>query len=69
MAERVNSQLRLAVALRDTRVRNLALRAEGLSPAALDALLTIVDEARKVQNLAPPEAGADGTEEPPAAST
>ncbi|EYT81220.1 hypothetical protein CF54_20840 [Streptomyces sp. Tu 6176] len=53
VAERVNSQLRLAVALRDSRVRNLALRAEGLSPATLDAVLTIIEEARKVQNLGP----------------
>ncbi|MGP4002857.1 hypothetical protein [Streptomyces sp. 8N706] len=51
VAERVNSQLKLASALRDVRVRNLALRADGLSPATLDALLTMVNEARKVQNL------------------
>ncbi|MEU1308120.1 hypothetical protein ABZ419_04370 [Streptomyces cinnamoneus] len=51
VAERVNAQLALAIALRDTRVRNLALRADGLSAATLDALLTMVDEARKVQNL------------------
>ncbi|MBB5122116.1 hypothetical protein FHS36_005587, partial [Streptomyces eurocidicus] len=31
--------------------RNLALRAEGLSSASLDALLTMVTEARKLQNL------------------
>ncbi|MCC3776395.1 hypothetical protein [Streptomyces sp. UNOB3_S3] len=51
VAERVGSQLRLATALRDARVRNLALRAQGLSPATLDAVLAIVNEARKVQNL------------------
>lgn len=51
-ADRVNAQLRLAVALRDARVRNLALRAEGLSAESLDALLIMVDAARKVQNLA-----------------
>ncbi|MEE1784162.1 hypothetical protein PUR71_14830 [Streptomyces sp. SP17BM10] len=49
--ERVSGQLRLAAALRDAKVRSLALRADGLSPASLDALLTIVDEARRVQNL------------------
>ncbi|MET9145447.1 MULTISPECIES: hypothetical protein [unclassified Streptomyces] len=63
VAERVNSQLRLAVALRDSRVRNLALRAEGLSPATLDAVLTIVEEARKVQNLGPShDDGNDGND-------
>ncbi|GHJ26960.1 MULTISPECIES: hypothetical protein [Streptomyces] len=51
VAARVDAQLQLAAALRDTRVRNLALRADGLSPATLDALLTMVNEARKVQNL------------------
>ncbi|MEV0275728.1 hypothetical protein AB0I22_05000 [Streptomyces sp. NPDC050610] len=55
VAERVNAQLALAAALRDTRVRNLALRAEGLSPASLDALLTMVNEARKFQNLSTDE--------------
>ncbi|MCC3650701.1 hypothetical protein LIX60_04230 [Streptomyces sp. S07_1.15] len=51
-AERVNSQLKLATALRDARVRNLALRADGLSAESLDALLIMVNEARRVQNLA-----------------
>lgn len=51
VAQRVSSQLKLAAALRDARVRNLALRAQGLSPAALDALLAMVNEVRKVQNL------------------
>ncbi|MEU7176388.1 XRE family transcriptional regulator [Micromonospora tulbaghiae] len=51
-AERVNSQLKLATALRDARVRNLALRAEGLSAESLDALLIMVNAARKVQHLA-----------------
>lgn len=50
-SERVRAQLALASALRDAKIRSLALRAEGLSPANLDALLTIVNEARKVQNL------------------
>ncbi|MEU7725127.1 hypothetical protein AB0B78_07755 [Streptomyces sp. NPDC040724] len=50
-AQRVNVQLKLAAALRDARVRNLALRAEGLSAESLDALLIMVDAARKVQNL------------------
>lgn len=51
VTEKVNTQLKLATALRDTRVRSLALRADGLSPASLDALLTMVNEARRIQNL------------------
>ncbi|OKI02198.1 hypothetical protein A6A06_14090 [Streptomyces sp. CB02923] len=61
VAERVNSQLELATALRDARVRNLALRADGLSPATLDALLVMVNEARKVQNLTSVDDVSDGT--------
>ncbi|MFF1695527.1 hypothetical protein ACFVXC_18120 [Streptomyces sp. NPDC058257] len=51
VADRVNAQLRLATALRDTRVRSLALRAEGLSTETLDALLAMVDQARKLHHL------------------
>ncbi len=68
VAERVNSQLALASALRDTRVRNLALRAEGLSAASLDALLTMVSEVRKLQNLPQIDDAAQdtaGTDDPP----
>lgn len=57
VAERVNTQLALASALRDARVRNLAMRAEGLSPASLDALLTMVNEARRIQRLSSPDSG------------
>ncbi|MFF0223185.1 hypothetical protein [Streptomyces sp. NPDC004629] len=51
VADRVNAQLRLATALRDAKVRSLALRAEGLSSETLDALLAMVDEARKLHRL------------------
>lgn len=63
VAERVNSQLKLAAALRDTRVRNLALRADGLSPETLDALLTMVNEARRLQRLPDDEAPGELTDE------
>ncbi|WP_371649654.1 hypothetical protein [Streptomyces mirabilis] len=53
VSRQVDAQLKLAVALRDTKVRSLALRAEGLSSASLDALLTIVNEVRRVENLEP----------------
>ncbi|MEU5087752.1 hypothetical protein [Streptomyces sp. NPDC021356] len=61
-AERVRAQLKLASALRDARVRNLAMRADGLSPQTLDALLTMVNEARRIQQL--PEVAAPGEAEP-----
>ncbi|AJC52662.1 MULTISPECIES: hypothetical protein [Streptomyces] len=50
-ADRVDSQLAPAEELRDAKVRSLALRAEGLSMANLDALLIMVDEVRRVQRL------------------
>ncbi|QLH19368.1 hypothetical protein [Streptomyces sp. Rer75] len=59
VSELVRAQLGLATALRDIKIRNLALRAEGLSSASLDALLTMVNEARRVQelpNISPPGA-------------
>ncbi|MEU1312969.1 hypothetical protein ABZ419_29300 [Streptomyces cinnamoneus] len=48
---RIDDRRRLAIALRDAKVRNLALRADGLSPDCLDALIAMVNEARKTQNL------------------
>ncbi|RJQ75381.1 hypothetical protein D5S17_21055 [Pseudonocardiaceae bacterium YIM PH 21723] len=53
VAERVDKQLQLATALRDQRIRSLAMRAEGLSPEALDSLLKMVDAARAMQDLRP----------------
>ncbi|GFM95222.1 helix-turn-helix domain-containing protein [Streptomyces fulvorobeus] len=50
-SERVRHQLALVSALRDIKIRNLALRSEGLSPSTLDAFLAMINEARKVQNL------------------
>ncbi|WP_324606921.1 hypothetical protein [Streptomyces griseus] len=63
VSERVRAQLALATALRDIKIRNLALRADGLSPASLDALLTMVNEARRVQEL--PDIASFGGENPP----
>ncbi len=50
-AAKVNAQLALASALGDAQVRNLALRANGLSAASLEALLAMVDEVRRLQDL------------------
>ncbi|MFD4029989.1 hypothetical protein ACFWVP_05510 [Streptomyces sp. NPDC058637] len=58
VSRRVNAQLALATALRDAKVRSLAMRASGLSAASLDSLLTIVNETRKAHNL--PEVGHQG---------
>ncbi|GAA2679504.1 helix-turn-helix domain-containing protein [Streptomyces lunalinharesii] len=51
VSRRVSAELALASALRDARIRNIALRANGLSPTILNAILAMVNEARRVQNL------------------
>ncbi|MFF5364780.1 helix-turn-helix domain-containing protein [Streptomyces scabiei] len=61
VTDQVDRQLELMHAMRDSRVRNLALRAEGLSAASLDALLAFVHEVRKMNEL--PPKGGDSEEE------
>ncbi|MGW0886436.1 hypothetical protein [Streptomyces sp. NPDC002671] len=43
VSERVRRQMEFAVALGNSKVRNLAFRADGLSEAGLDALLAVVN--------------------------
>lgn len=56
---KIDSQLDLLQALRDSGVRDLAMRASGLTPEAITSLAAMVDEVRKLQDL-PPIARADG---------
>lgn len=49
--DRVNKQLELLASLRDAGVRNVALRAHGLSPKGLAALETMIDRLRDMENL------------------
>ncbi|WP_424534430.1 helix-turn-helix domain-containing protein [Sphaerisporangium viridialbum] len=51
VAERTDSQLALVNAIRDSGVRQLALRASGLSPETLAAILNMVEQARKIEGL------------------
>ncbi|WP_246461023.1 helix-turn-helix domain-containing protein [Nocardia transvalensis] len=60
--EAVESQLGLLQAMKDAGVRNLALRASGLTPRTLASIAAIVDRARELENL--PPVAAD--EQPPA---
>jgi transcriptional regulator with XRE-family HTH domain len=55
VAARVDAQLELALALRNRKVRAVALRAEGLSDETLDSILTMLDQARKIEKLPPLE--------------
>lgn len=49
----IDAQLDLLHALRDSGVRDLALRASGLTPEAIASLARLVDEVRKLQKLPP----------------
>lgn len=51
VAARVDTQLELALALRNQKVRSIALRAEGLSDTTLDSILTMLTQARKIERL------------------
>ena len=50
-AARLEAELELAAALRDSAVRALAARAFGLSPRALEALGALVDALREIEGL------------------
>lgn len=50
---KIEAQLTLVQALRDSGVRDLAMRTSGLTPEAIRSLATMVDEVRKLQDLPP----------------
>jgi transcriptional regulator with XRE-family HTH domain len=57
----VEAQLNLLQALRDSGVRDLAMRASGLTPKALNSVALILDRVRELERL-PPIAPPDGHE-------
>ncbi|MEV0622676.1 helix-turn-helix domain-containing protein [Nonomuraea sp. NPDC050404] len=50
-AERIDAELELLNALRDTSVRQIALRASGLSPKSLNAITEMVERVRELEGL------------------
>jgi transcriptional regulator with XRE-family HTH domain len=50
-AERINAELELLNALRDASVRQIALRALGLSPRSLNAITDMVERVRELEGL------------------
>ncbi|MEV0276990.1 helix-turn-helix transcriptional regulator [Streptomyces sp. NPDC050610] len=60
-AERVEEEVRFLTAMRDQRVRAIALRSVGLPPEVQDSLTTIIGQFRRQMNLPadPPETGAE----------
>ena len=55
IADKINADLRLLAAIRDSGVKGVALRAHGLSPASLASLEGIIEQVRKLERL--PEQG------------
>lgn len=64
-AARVEAELAMLSALRDSGVRRVALRATGLSPRSLQAIQAIIESARELEGL-PAAQDVDGGDEPPA---
>lgn len=56
-AARVNAELDLLAALRDTSVRHIALRAAGLSPQSLAAITDMIEHVRRLEGLPDPPTG------------
>jgi transcriptional regulator with XRE-family HTH domain len=60
-AERIDAELDLLVAIRDSSVRRLALRAFGLSPETLSSIAGIIEHARKLEGLKDEDGGGPAT--------
>lgn len=50
-SERIDAELSLLAALRDASVRQVALRASGLSPQTLKAITDMIERAREIEGL------------------
>jgi transcriptional regulator with XRE-family HTH domain len=50
---KIEAQLELLQALRDSGVRDLAMRASGLTPETISSLAAMIDQARKLEQLPP----------------
>jgi len=63
VAERIDAELELLVSLRDASVRQVALRASGLSPDSLRAIVDMIEQVRRLEGLPPGEAAPSTLEE------
>ena len=59
-AAKIDADLRLLAAVRDSGIKGLALRAQGLSPESIANLAGLIEQVRKIENL--PEPPVDGPE-------
>ncbi|RKT54686.1 helix-turn-helix domain-containing protein [Saccharothrix australiensis] len=62
----VDAELALIAALRDASVRQIAMRAAGLSPRSLGAITEMVERAREIEGLPDPPAPDPPAADPPA---
>lgn len=53
LAQRIDAQLALVAALRDSGVQDIALRAAGLSAEGLSTITAIIDQVRRLEGLPP----------------
>ena len=67
-AKRIDAELALLVALRDGDVRQLALRASGLSPNSLRTIASMVERVRELEGLRDDVPASSSTNEPGMAS-
>lgn len=56
---KIDEQLNLLAALRDAGIRDLAMRANGLTREAIDSLRAMVDHARQLERLPPVDVSGD----------
>lgn len=54
---KIDADLRLLVAVRDSGIQGLALRAQGLSPDSIANVAGIIEQVRKIEHLPEPSAG------------
>lgn len=52
-AERIDAELKLLAAMRDSGVRSIALRSSGLSRASLEAISIMIEQTRRLEGLEP----------------
>jgi transcriptional regulator with XRE-family HTH domain len=55
VADRIDDELDVVVALRDTQIRGVALRMVDLTPASVETIKGLVDRIRKIEGLPDPE--------------
>lgn len=64
VAEKIDADLRLLVAIRDAGIQGIAMRAHGLSPASLASLEGIIDQVRRLERLPVQETDSPVGDEP-----